>query len=360
MTCIKSSTQRVKLHSSEALSDNTVVCGVRRVHALDVTIALAPFVTALVCIGIGRYSIGIIETVEALFSPLSGREIPPITESVIFSIRLPRILLALFVGSGLSVAGASFQALFSNPLATPDTLGVATGASFGAAAALLFHANMLTVQMSAMVCGFVALLVTTAISGNKGNNSVVMVVLAGIVVSALFQAFLSLVQYLANPEDTLPTITYWLLGSMAKANFKTLVRGLPFIVAGISLLFLLRWRLNILSLQEDEAKSMGINVKNTRLAVMLASTMVTAAGISLCGQVGWIGLLVPHMSRMLYGGNNRRVIPACIGLGGTMMVIIDTVARSATAAEIPVSVLTAIVGAPFFILLLKKTGGARL
>jgi iron complex transport system permease protein len=331
-----------------------------RIRALGVAIAAAPFITALVCMGVGRYSIGISETVEALLSPLSGQEIPPMTRSVIFGIRLPRIILAIFVGSGLSVAGASFQALFSNPLATPDTLGVATGASFGAAAALLMHAGMFEVQISAMGCGFIALLVTTAISGQKGGNSVVMVVLAGIVVSALFQAFLSLVQYLANPEDTLPTITYWLLGSMAKANFKSMIRGLPFIAAGISLLFLLRWRLNVLSLQEDEAKSLGINVRNTRLAVMLASTMVTAAGISLCGQVGWIGLLVPHMSRMLYGGDNRRVIPACVGLGGSMMVIIDTVARSATAAEIPVSVLTAVVGAPFFILLLRKTGGARL
>jgi iron complex transport system permease protein len=346
----------VKHPSCEALlRDET-----RGFRALDAVIAAAPFITALVCMGIGRYSLGISETVEALLSPLTGREIQPITESVIFGIRLPRIILAIFVGSGLSVAGASFQALFSNPLATPDTLGVATGASFGAAAALLMHAGMFTVQISAMGFGFMALLVTTAISGRKDGNSVVMVVLAGIVVSALFQAFLSLVQYLANPEDTLPTITYWLLGSMAKANFKSLIRGLPFIVAGITLLFLLRWRLNVLSLQEDEAKSLGINVKNTRLAVMLASTMVTAAGISLCGQVGWIGLLVPHMSRMLYGGDNRRVIPACVGLGGSMMVIIDTAARSATAAEIPVSVLTAIVGAPFFILLLRKTGGARL
>jgi iron complex transport system permease protein len=350
----------VKPLNCEGSREDRAILGINGVRALDVMIAAAPFLTALICMGIGRYRIGIIETVEALLSPLSGLEIPPITESVIFSIRLPRILLALFVGSGLSVAGASFQALFSNPLATPDTLGVATGASFGAAVALLFHADMFVVQMSAMTCGFIALIVTTAISGQRTSNSVVMVVLAGIVVSALFQAFLSLVQYLANPEDTLPTITYWLLGSMAKANFKSLVRGLPFIAVGISLLFLLRWRLNILSLQDDEAKSMGIDVKNTRLAVMLASTMVTAAGISLCGQVGWIGLLVPHMSRMLYGGDNRRVIPACIGLGGAMMVIIDTVARSATAAEIPVSVLTAVVGAPFFIILLRKTGGARL
>jgi iron complex transport system permease protein len=347
----------VKPLSSKAEGAAGILGGVR---AIDAAIALSPILAALVCIGIGRYSISVPETVRALLSPLSKEEIDPLTLSVIFGIRLPRILLALLVGGGLSVAGASFQALFCNPLATPDTLGVATGASFGAAVALLLHANMLTVQISAITCGFAALLATTSISKQAGNNSIVMVVLAGIVVSALFQAFLSLVQYLANPEDTLPTITYWLLGSMAKANFKSLLRGVPFIVGGVLLIFALRWRLNVLSLQEDEAKSMGINVKNTRLAVMVASTMVTAAGISLCGQVGWIGLLVPHMSRMIYGGDNRRVIPASICLGGAMLVLIDTAARGATAAEIPVSVLTAIMGAPFFILLLRKTGGARM
>ena len=356
MTFIKSSTLRVKRLSSKP-DAGSFLGGVR---AIDAAIALAPVLTALVCIGIGRYSVSVPDTVRALFAPLSGQEMDPLTMSGSWGSRRPRIVLALLVGGGLSVAGASFQALFSNPLATPDTLGVATGASFGAAVALLFHADLLAVQVCAMACGFSALLVTTSISRQGGNNSIVMVVLAGIVVSAVFQAFLSLVQYLANPEDTLPTITYWLLGSMAKANFKGLLRGAPFIVAGVMLLFSLRWRLNVLSLQEDEAKSLGINVKNTRLAVMAASTMVTAAGISLCGQVGWIGLLVPHMSRMIYGGDNRRVIPASICLGGALLVLIDTIARGATAAEIPVSVLTAIIGAPFFILLLRKTWGARL
>jgi iron complex transport system permease protein len=331
-----------------------------RPRALNAAIAVAPLAVALICMGIGRYSISVTDTMLVLLSPFTGSEIDPTAGTVIFNIRLPRILQAMLVGGGLAVAGASFQALFSNPLATPDTLGVATGASFGAVLALLFHSDALTMQLSAMGFGMLALCATTLISRQGGENSVVMVVLAGIVVSALFQALLSLVQYLANPEDTLPTITYWLLGSMAKANFKGLARGTPLIVGGVLLLFLLRWRLNILSLHEDEAKSMGINVKNTRLVVMTASTMVTAAAISMCGQVGWIGLLVPHMSRMIYGANNRLVIPVSINLGGTMMILIDTAARSVTAAEIPVSILTAIVGAPFFIFLLKKTGGAKL
>jgi iron complex transport system permease protein len=327
---------------------------------MGAVIMAAPIVAALVCIGVGRYSISVRDTIYVLCSPFTGSEIDGTAGTVIFNVRLPRILQALLVGGGLAVAGASFQALFSNPLATPDTLGVATGASFGAVLALLFHANALTVQFSAMGFGFLALFATTFISRQDGKNSVIMVVLAGIVVSALFQALLSLVQYVANPEDTLPTITYWLLGSMAKASYRGLASGLPLIAGGTALMFLLRWRLNVLSLQEDEAKSMGINVRNTRLAVMTAATMVTAAAISLCGQVGWIGLLVPHMSRMLYGSDNRLVIPASISLGGALMVLIDTAARSAMAAEIPVSILTALFGAPFFVFLLRKTGGARL
>ena len=162
------------------------------------------------------------------------------------------------------------------------------------------------------------------------------------------------------PEEELPAITYWLMGSMSRATYQGLLVGLPFILIGAGILFLLRWRLNILSLQEDETKALGIDVKKLRLLVMTASTLVTAACVSLCGQVGWVGLLIPHAARMLYGSDNRKVIPVSIGLGSAFMVAIDTASRAATAAEIPVSILTAIIGAPFFILLLRKTGGARL
>lgn len=327
---------------------------------ISIFFAIAPLIALVICLGIGRYQLSIAETIEALTTVLGGGEIEATVYSVLFKVRLPRIILALFVGAGLSVAGASFQSLFSNPLATPDTLGVATGASFGAVLGLLIADNMIVVQLLALAFGLVSLLITCMVSKMNGKSSIIMVVLSGMVVSSIFRALVSLVKFVADPEEELPAITYWLMGSMSRATTQSLLIGVPFIIAGIAILFALRWRLNILSLQEDEAKSLGINVKNLRLLVMVASTMVTASCVSMCGQVGWVGLLIPHAARMIYGSDNKKLIPACIGIGATFMIIIDTVARAATAAEIPVSILTALIGAPFFVLLLRKTGGAKL
>ena len=198
------------------------------------------------------------------------------------------------------------------------------------------------------------------ISRLNGKSSILMVVLGGMVVSSLFQALVSLVKYVADPDEDLPAITYWLMGSMSRATYQGLAVGIPLILLGVALLFLLRWRLNILSLQEDETRALGIDVRKLRIMVMAASTLVTASCVSLCGQVGWVGLLIPHVARMLYGSDNRKIIPVSMGLGSAFMVVIDTASRAATAAEIPVSILTAIIGAPFFIILLRRTGGARL
>lgn len=327
---------------------------------ISIFFAVAPFVAMIFCLGIGRYQLSATETMQSLFTVITGGEVEATVYSVLFNVRLPRVLLALFVGAGLAVAGASFQSLFSNPLATPDTLGVATGASFGAVLALLLSNNMVMVQLMALLFGLISLFVTCMVSKMNGKSSIIMVVLSGMVVSSIFQALVSLVKYVADPEEDLPAITYWLMGSMSRATAQSLFIGVPFIIIGIVILFSLRWRLNILSLQEDEAKSLGINVKSLRLLVMVASTMVTASCVSMCGQVGWVGLLIPHAARMIYGSDNKKLIPACIGIGATFMVIIDTVARAATAAEIPVSILTALIGAPFFVLLLRKTGGAKL
>ena len=332
----------------------------RKQGMMSLLIFLLPFAAAVICIGIGRYNISPAESLGILLSPLTGREVDPQGWSVIYHVRLPRILLALAVGMGLSVSGASFQSLFSNPLATPDTLGVATGASFGAVLALLFTRNILVVQLAALLMGLAALAGTCLISRLNGKSSLLMVVLGGMVVSSLFQALVSLAKYVADPEEDLPAITYWLMGSMSRATYQGLAVGIPLILLGVAVLFLLRWRLNILSLQEDETKALGIDVKKLRLIVMAAATLVTAACVSLCGQVGWVGLLIPHAARMLYGSDNRKIIPVSIGLGSAFMVAIDTASRAATAAEIPVSILTAIIGAPFFIILLRKTGGARL
>ncbi len=331
-----------------------------RRNFLTIAIMLLPILAVIVCVGIGRYHISAFESFEILVSPFTGAEVDPQGWSVVFNVRLPRIILALFVGAGLAVSGAAFQSIFSNPLATPDTLGVATGASFGAVLALLFTNNMITVQIAALAGGLLALACTCFISRVTGRSSILMVVLGGMVVSSLFQALVTLVKYVADPQDTLPSITYWLMGSMSRATYRGLAIGIPLILAGMIILFLLRWRLNILSLPEDESRSLGIDISKLRLLVMIAATLVTAACVSLCGQVGWVGLLIPHIARMLYGSDNRKIIPVSIALGAAFMVVMDTISRSATAAEIPVSILTAIIGAPFFVLLLRKTGGAKL
>lgn len=323
-------------------------------------VACLPFIAALCCIGIGRYHISLPDTVRTLLSPLTGAAVAPTDYSVLFSIRLPRILLALAVGMGLAVSGAAFQSMFSNPLATPDTLGVASGSAFGAAIGLLFGQNLIVVQLCALVMGISALAVTYWISRIQGSRNIIMVVLAGIVMSSLFQAFVSFVKFAADPQDVLPSITYWLMGSMSSASYRSLLLGLPFILVGSITILLLRWRLNIVSLGEDEAKALGGRVRLVRFLIMGAATLVTASCVSMCGQVGWVGLLVPHIARLLCGSDNTRIVPVSMGLGSVFMVLVDTLARSVLASELPLSILTAVIGAPFFIILLRKMGGARL
>lgn len=323
-----------------------------------IILGILPFLAALICLGIGRYSMSVSETVTTLFSRFTNAKVDNTAYTVIFNVRLPRIILAAVVGAGLSCAGAAFQGLFSNPLATPDTLGVASGASFGAVLAMLIGGNMIGIQGMALIFGLISCLITFLIGRSSRRGSIVMIVLAGLVVSSVFEALVSLMKYVADPQDELPVITYWLMGSMSRANYKNLMMGIPFIVIGIIIIFALRWRLNILSFNEDEARSLGVNVKILRAAFILASSMITASCVSMCGQVGWVGLLVPHISRMMRGNNNCKVIPVSISLGAFFMIVMDTFARSATASEIPISILTAIIGAPVFIVLLKKTGGS--
>lgn len=325
-----------------------------------VVLLLLPFAAAIVCLGIGRYFISVPDTIRVLLSPFTGASVDSTQLSVLFGVRLPRVVLAMFIGAGLAVSGAAFQGLFTNPLATPDTLGVASGASFGAAVALMFSKNLIAVQLFALVFGMCAIVMTTIISRQKGKSTIIMVVLSGMVVSSLFQAMVSLVKFVADPQDVLPSITYWLMGSLTGVSYASLMLGLPFIIAGILTIFFLRWRLNIMALSDDEARSLGVNVKRIRLMIMFAATFVTASCVSMCGQVGWVGLLVPHIARMLYGSNNKNVIPVSISFGAIFLLMIDTLARSATAAEIPISILTAVIGAPFFIGLLRKTGGTQL
>lgn len=315
-------------------------------------------VCALVSVLAGHYGISAPEMVRAFYEHVSGASFSdPKVGSVLWGVRLPRTLLAVFVGAGLAVAGAAFQSVFSNPLATPDTLGVAAGTSVGAVLALLMNWSLLGVQILALAFGLLAMTVTAGIARHRGRTSIVMLVLAGVIVSAIANAAISLMKLTADPTSKLPEITYWLMGSMAGVSFGSIALGLPLIVAGSLAIYLLRWRLNVLALSEDEARAAGLNLRLLRPVVIVAATLVTASVVSMCGQVGWIGLLVPHCARMLVGNNNRLIIPVSLLLGASMMVVIDTLARTITTSEVPISVLTALLGAPFFIVLLRRTGG---
>ena len=322
---------------------------------------ILPLIAMIISLSIGRYAVSAHDAIRAIAQLIVRQSIVLAKDSVeaqiIVGIRLPRILLGLLCGCALASAGAGLQALLSNPLVSPDTLGVASGASFGAALALLLDQRLLIVQMTAFAFGLVALYFTYQAGKMKGQNSIVMLVLAGVVVSALFQALVSLIKYTADSEEKLPTITYWLLGSLSNATWKGLAVGAPIIAIGVLILILTRWKCNVLTLSEDEAKSMGMNLRKIRLLIITASAAIIASSVSMCGQIGWVGLVVPHTCRMLFGSDNRRVIPASASIGAVFMVLLDTVARSASESEIPLSILTAIVGAPFFILLLKRTGG---
>lgn len=327
--------------------------------SLGSRILLVLLPAACLCIGLwaGRMAISPGEILSSVLFHLGfGPGVTQQVELVLWSIRLPRLLLAAVVGAGLSVAGCTFQALFSNPLATPDTLGVASGASFGAALALLLGFPMLGVQLTALAFGLLAVALT-ALSCTNLDRSRSTPILAGIMVGSLFSALISLVKFTADTESQLPAITYWLMGSLESAGYRQLLLGAPMILVCIGIIWLLRWKMNLLPLQEDEAVSAGVNVKVMRPVMELCATIITASCVSMCGQVGWVGLLVPHICRMRYGSNHLSLIPAATLLGAAFMILVDTLARTVSPKEIPISVLTAIIGAPFFIYLLRKNRG---
>lgn len=317
---------------------------------------LLPVTAAFLCLCFGRMNLSVTEVISTLTGAWFRGEKSGQNYAILFRLRMPRILMAIIVGAGLTCAGNTFQALFSNPLATPDVLGVSSGTCVGAILAILMSRNILEIQLVALVFGLASVWLTIYLAGKNGS-SVVFLVLSGVIISSLFNAVGSLLKYTADPSDKLPEITYWLMGSFTSASYQKILIGSPFILGGIAVIYLLRWKLNILSLSEDEARSSGIDIRKTRLVFILAATVITASCVSMSGQVGWIGLLIPHCARMLVGSNNRYVIPVGISLGASFMILIDTLSRSISVIELPLSVLTAMIGAPVFISLLKKNRG---
>lgn len=272
----------------------------------------------------------------------------------VIAIRLPRTLAAMLIGAALSLSGASYQSMFKNPMVSPDILGVSAGASVGAAAAILVNAELVWIETGAFLGGLAAVSLTMLIPKLVRNNSIVILVLAGIIVGGLATSVMSVIRMLADPTTTLADITYWTMGSLARVKMKELTVIGPLIVTGLVVLLLLRYRLNVLSLGDNEARSLGVNVSRTRFIVVACATLLTASSVCVAGVIGWVGLVIPHISRMIVGIDNKKMLPVSMFLGGSFMMVIDLLARTLAAVDIPISVLTGIIGAPFFFLILLK------
>lgn len=321
---------------------------------------IATFVAALVIIMlmsliIGRYNIGVSDLFRTLASKPGDSADDAIITKVIWEIRFPRMLLAIFVGAGLSISGAAFQGCFHNPLVSPDMLGVSAGAGFGAALGIILTSatNGLTSVM-AFGCGLASVFITWTISKIRKETNTLSLILAGVIVSALFNALLSFVKIIADTESELPAITFWLMGSLSGTTIKSLIVVAIPIIIGTAILITLRWRVNILTFGDEESRSLGVSPHRTKLAVIIAATMITASAIMGSGRIGWVGLIVPNLCRMLVGSDNRRLFPASCLVGAVFLLGVDLIARSATSAEIPIGILTAVIGAPFFALVYKK------
>ncbi len=321
-----------------------------------ILIFIITIVIMFISLFIGRYNIPI-----AKF--FNGFNLNDMEKSVFYYIRLPRVLLVMGVGAALSVAGASYQSTFRNPLVSPDILGVSAGASFGAALGMILSFQSLSsIYILAFIFGIAAVFLTYFISKLGKTNMIMMMVLSGIVVSSLFNAFISILKYMADPYEKLPGIVFWLMGGFSRTGWDELLFAAPFIVLGIIIILLIRWHLNVMSMGEEEAISMGINVKFIRSVMILFSTLMVSASVATVGQVSWVGLVVPHISRFIVGADHRYMVPASGLLGASFLLLMDDIARSLTGAEIPISIITALLGAPFFAYLLisqKNSGWNR-
>ncbi len=328
----------------------------KRGRVLRALFLALPLLLFFISLGIGTYAIspgGLFKTVGSLFSPSSHPDVPDAYRDILLRIRLPRVLLAVAVGAALSVSGASLQALFKNPLVNEYILGISSGAAFGAALSLVFLGRAFPPQAAAFVFAAVAVGVVLLISG-QAESHFISLLLTGIIVTAFFSSLLSLVEFFASPY-VLQALFFWLMGSLSLASWKDLAISLPLIAVGLLILFFLRWRLNVLSMSDEEARSLGVNVRREKLLVIGAATLITAAATSIVGIIGWVGFIVPHFVRLMFGADNRLVIPMSAAMGASVMLVADGIIRGVSAFEIPVGIFTSLVGIPVFLILLKKT-----
>jgi iron complex transport system permease protein len=306
---------------------------------------------------VGRYPVSIGDLFDLVVAKVSGRtaDVPAAVQNVIFLVRGPRVLAAALVGAALSVAGTAFQGLFRNPLVSPDLLGASSGAALGAVIGIYFSLGILEIQALAFIGGLVAVVAVYLIGSSMSpRDPILVLVLTGVVIGSLLGAGVGLMKYIADPYNQLPAMTFWLLGSLAATNVTDLVPLFGPVAIGTLVLFALRWRMNVMSLPEEEARALGVPTGLLRIAIVTAATLVTSASVATAGIIGWVGLVVPHIARTLVGPDFARLIPAAALLGGGFLLVIDTIARTVTPTEIPLGILTAVVGTPFFIWLLAS------
>ena len=344
---------------------NTVGGRKRRAAVLLMSTVLL-FVLFFVSLTFGRYSVPLPDVIKILWHrlwTLTGLDrVLPMTvswteamEKTVISIRLPRILTACLVGCSLSAAGAAFQGVFKNPMASPDILGASSGAAFGAALAILLGVSARFITVFAFVGSILTVALVFLIAQRAPGLRAVNLILAGIMVGSLFSAGTSYLKLVADPSNQLPAITYWLMGSLSGVRLSSILPAAIPMAAGLVPLLLLRWRLNLLSLGESEARALGVNTDLLRAVLILCATLITAASISVSGVIGWVGLVIPHLCRKLIGSDNRGLLPCSMLVGASFLLLVDDVSRNLLATEIPIGILTAVIGAPFFIwLLLRK------
>ena len=347
-----------KLPKSINTDDKNLLLALKPKNHIMIILIILSLIIFLGSFIIGRYGIPFNELANIIISKALGlqKTWPDTIEIVLFNIRLPRVLAAMIIGAALSLSGATYQGLFKNPMVSPDILGASAGAGFGAAIAILLSFNIIETQIFAFIFGMGAVMLTYIISTiiGRNNNAILVLVLTGMVVSTLFSSFTSMTKYVADPNSKLPAITFWLMGGLSSINSKDVLILTITVFLGAVPLYLIRWKLNVLSFGEEEAKALGIDTFKIRVLVIFCSTLMTAASVSLSGMIGWVGLIIPHFARMLVGPNYKVLIPTSILLGSTYLLMVDDIARSLFSIEIPLGILTSLIGAPFFIFMLLK------
>lgn len=329
-----------------------------RVKLRLIVMALLFVCMFVISFSIGRFWVPVREVVSILYDRISPvhQTWTKQMEVVVINVRLPRIIAAAFIGAALSVAGSVYQGLFKNPMVSPDILGSSAGAGFGAALSIFIGLSSFSTTLWSFAFGALSVFMACFAASRYRSNPTLGLILSGIMIGSLFTAGTSFIKLVADPTDELPAITYWLLGSLSSVRTHSLLMLCPVIIVGMVPLILMRWRLNVITLGEEEARSLGVNTKALRLTVIICATLMSSVCVAVSGLIGWVGLVIPHFARKLVGCDYKNLLPASILMGGAFMIAVDDISRTVVSNEIPIGILTAFVGAPFFLYMILKEG----